>query len=551
MKDQAEQIFFRYVSGEHFSEGLFNHSHNVAKIAEKIAEHTKDLDSDKAYAYGLLHDIGRYPGDVSLNHITIGYKLLLKEGLEDAARIALTHTFYEGQDWEVFWDEKGLTDDEKQFVMDYLNENEFNDYDRLIQLADNMATVEKITTVEDRFADVLTRHTFDHPEDNLRALQNLKKYFDEKTGLDIYTLFSMNILAIESSCDETAAAVISGTPETGPKILSNVVVSQIDIFKEYGGVIPEVAARSHLEAIIPVVNKALKDAGKTWDDIDSIAVTHTPGLLGSLLIGTLTARTLAILHNKPLYPIHHLKSHIYAAWLETEEKPQFPILSLVVSGGHTQILYMKEHNHFEIIGTTRDDAVGECFDKVAKILGLPYPGGPAIAKAAEGGDENKYHFPHPHLTSPARGQQNYSDLDFSFSGLKTAVLRKVQEELNLPLNHPSFDLKNHLREQQIKDFAASFQKTAIDILLENLKKAYEKHPEVKSIVIAGGVSANSLLREKALQMFAKQCPVFFPDKQFSGDNAAMVGAAALYEIANGVKPTDPYHLDILPRSQIY
>ena len=212
---------------------------------------------------------------------------------------------------------------------------------------------------------------------------------------------------------------------------------------------------------------------------------------------------------------------------------------------------MKEHNHFEIIGTTRDDAVGECFDKVAKILGLPYPGGPAIASAAEGGDENRYHFPHPHLTSPARGQQNYSDLDFSFSGLKTAVLRKVQEELNLPLNHPSSDLKNHLVEQQIKDFAASFQKTAIDILLENLKKAKTQHSEVKSIVIAGGVSANDLLRKRALQAFTDSCPVFFPDKKFSGDNAAMVGAAALYEIASGVKPGDPYHLDILPRSQIY
>ena len=393
----------------------------------------------------------------------------------------------------------------------------------------------------------------------------------------------MLILGIETSCDETAAAVV----EDGSKVLSNVVVSQIDIFAEYGGVIPEVAARNHLEVMMPVVKKALEDAKKTWDDIDAIAVTHTPGLLGSLLIGTLTARTLAIVHKKPLYAVHHLKSHIYANWLHEpidekdknilsglpelaseDEGPSpvktgaknpspkesllsFPLLALVVSGGHTQILRMDAHNHFEIIGTTRDDAVGECFDKVAKILGLPYPGGPAIAKAAEGGDENKYHFPHPHLTSPARGQQNYSDLDFSFSGLKTAVLRKVQEELNLPLNHPSFDLKNHLREQQIKDFAASFQKTAIDILLENLKKAYEKHPEVKSIVIAGGVSANSLLREKALQMFAKQCPVFFPDKQFSGDNAAMVGAAALYEIANGVKPTDPYHLDILPRSQIY
>ena len=227
----------------------------------------------------------------------------------------------------------------------------------------------------------------------------------------------MLILGIESSCDETAAAVV----RDGREILSNVVVSQIDIFAEYGGVIPEVAARSHLEAVLPVIDKALTDARCTWDDIDAIAVTHAPGLLGSLLIGTLTARTLAILHDKPLYAVHHLKSHVYANWLSSkdvqdETYPCFPILALVVSGGHTQILYMKAHNQFEIIGTTHDDAVGECFDKVAKILGLPYPGGPAIAKAGKDGDANKYKLPHPKMEG----------LDFSFSGLKTAVLRAVQ-----------------------------------------------------------------------------------------------------------------------------
>ena len=230
----------------------------------------------------------------------------------------------------------------------------------------------------------------------------------------------MKILGIETSCDETAASVV----EDGISILSNVVVSQIDIFKEYGGVIPEVAARSHLEVIMPVINKALADASCSWDDIDAIAVTHAPGLLGSLLIGTLTARTLAILHNKPLYAVHHLKSHVYANWvlaivqsdisrsgarrslpsprgsraipraaalrtplrqeISATHTPSFPLLALVVSGGHTQILYMRGHNQFEIVGTTVDDAVGECFDKVAKILGLPYPGGPSISAAAEG-----------------------------------------------------------------------------------------------------------------------------------------------------------------------
>ena len=352
----------------------------------------------------------------------------------------------------------------------------------------------------------------------------------------------MLILGIETSCDETAAAVV----ENGSHILSNVVVSQIDIFAEYGGVIPEVAARNHLEVIMPVIKKALTDANKTWSDIDAIAVTHTPGLLGSLLIGTLTARTLAILHQKPLYAVHHLKSHIYANWLEANSSstsqsqpnlPVFPLLSLVISGGHTQILKMDAHNHFEIIGTTRDDAVGECFDKVAKILGLPYPGGPAIAHAALTGDRTKYRFPRPKV----------DDLDFSFSGLKTAVLRTVQSELGLPISHPSYDLKNHLTPTQIADFAASFEQTAVDYLLDKLQAAQKLHPDTKSFVIAGGVSANSLLRETATARFNS---FYFPAPKFSGDNGAMVAAAAFFEIQSGVAPTDPYKLNILPRSAI-
>lgn len=338
----------------------------------------------------------------------------------------------------------------------------------------------------------------------------------------------MKILGIETSCDETAAAVV----EDGAKILSNVVVSQIDIFAEYGGVIPEVAARSHLEAMMPVVNKALSDSGCTWEDIDAIAVTHAPGLLGSLLIGTLTARTLAILHDKPLYAVHHLKSHVYANWL-SGEKPAFHLIALVVSGGHTQILYMPTHNQFEIIGTTRDDAVGECFDKVAKILGLPYPGGPSIAKTALEGDAEKYKLPHPKIEG----------LDFSFSGLKTAVLRAVQKELGLPISHPSHDLKNHLSKKQVADFAASFQKTAVEILCEKLALALEQHPDAQSVVIAGGVSANKALREALPE-------AYFPAPSLSGDNGAMVAAAAYYEIISGVEPTDPYSLNIYPRISI-
>lgn len=385
----------------------------------------------------------------------------------------------------------------------------------------------------------------------------------------------MKILAIESSCDETAAAVI----EDGHKILSNVVVSQIDIFAVYGGVIPEVAARSHLEAILPVIHKALDDAGLDQSVIDAIAVTHTPGLMGSLMVGTLTARMLAILWQKPLYAIHHLKSHIYANWLSSVEgpsvEPQFPLLSLVISGGHTQIIYMSDHNQFEIIGTTRDDAVGECFDKVAKILGLPYPGGPAIAECAKKGDQDKYCLPHPKVEG----------LDFSFSGLKTAVLRAVQAECGLPITTPSYELKKHLSAQRRADFAASFQRTAGEILLEKLKLAFDQHPEVKSVVFAGGVSANQSLRDLALggarsapdapeaqnlgkdtkiqqkparrplnadygYFGSRDVSIYFPELRFSGDNAAMVGVAAYYEIKAGVPPTDPYSLSIAPRTNI-
>jgi N6-L-threonylcarbamoyladenine synthase len=345
----------------------------------------------------------------------------------------------------------------------------------------------------------------------------------------------MKILGIESSCDETAAAIV----QDGQKILSNVVVSQIDIHAEYGGVIPEIAARSHIEAINPVIKKALKDAGETIDSIDAIAVTHTPGLVGSLLVGTLAARTLAVTHNKPFYPTHHLKSHIYANWLSGYQ-PDFPLLAAVISGGHTQIIRMERHDHFEIVGTTRDDAIGECFDKVAKILGLPYPGGPNIAKAALKGDAHKYQLPIPKV----------DNLDFSFSGLKTAVLRTIQKELNLPITTPSHELKQHLSEQQIADFAASFQQTAVNIIIKKLKKATELFPETKSILLAGGVSANELLRDELHHTFDSDYQVFVPDFKYSTDNGAMVASAAYYSIQAGEKATDPYALDISPRSAI-
>ena len=338
----------------------------------------------------------------------------------------------------------------------------------------------------------------------------------------------MKILGIESSCDETAAAIV----EDGKKLLSNVVVSQIDIHKEYGGVIPEIAARSHIEAINPVINKALAEANLTIDDIDAIAVTYAPGLIGSLLIGTLAARTLAILHHKPLVKVQHVEGHVYANFLN-EKQPEFPLLALIVSGGHSQLVLFKNHGDYELLGQTNDDAIGEAFDKVAKILGLPYPGGPAIARAAKDGDKFKYHLPDARLKHP---------YDFSFSGLKTAVLRAVQKEVGVSYDFPSFKLKDKLKTSEINDFAASFQYTAIKTLVTKTVKAYNEF-QPKSVVIAGGVAANQELREQlkaALPIDIDYAPI-----SLCTDNAAMIATLGYYKFMNG-KVTDPYELEVIP-----
>lgn len=338
----------------------------------------------------------------------------------------------------------------------------------------------------------------------------------------------MKILGIESSCDETAAAIV----EDGKKLLSNVVVSQIDIHKEYGGVIPEIAARSHIEAINPVINKALAEANLTIDDIDAIAVTYAPGLIGSLLIGTLAARTLAILHHKPLVKVQHVEGHVYANFLN-EKQPEFSLLALIVSGGHSQLVLFKDHGNYELLGQTNDDAIGEAFDKVAKILGLPYPGGPAIARAAKDGDKFKYHLPDAKLKHP---------YDFSFSGLKTAVLRAVQKEVGVSYDFPSFKLKDKLKTSEINDFAASFQYTAIKTLVTKTVKAYNEF-QPKSVVIAGGVAANQELREQlkaALPIDIDYAPI-----NLCTDNAAMIATLGYYKFING-KVTDPYELEVIP-----
>lgn len=349
----------------------------------------------------------------------------------------------------------------------------------------------------------------------------------------------MRILGIESSCDETAAAIV----ENGSTLLSNVVRSQIDIHKAYGGVVPEVAARSHVEVILPVIDQALHDAALTWEDLDGIAVSYAPGLLGSLLIGTLTTRTLALQKNIPLYPIHHVEAHVYANFLTKQSpalsltlpatQPSFPMLALIVSGGHSQLVLFKDHGVYELLGQTQDDAVGEAFDKVAKILGLPYPGGPSIAAAAEHGNPQAYKLP----KSVLKGEY-----DFSFSGLKTAVLRAVQREVGVETTFPSFELSGLLNDVQRANFAASFQYTAISTLVDTTLKAYKAHAPA-SVVIAGGVAANQELR----RVLKERLPVSieYAPMQLCTDNAAMVAALGCF-YAERKEPTSPLLLEVQP-----
>lgn len=349
----------------------------------------------------------------------------------------------------------------------------------------------------------------------------------------------MNILGIESSCDETAAAVV----EDGCKLLSTVVQSQINIHTLYGGVVPEVAARSHIEVINPVVNQALRDAALTWDDIDAIAVTYAPGLLGSLLVGTLAARTLAIIKNKPLYPVHHVEGHVYANFIINQaphlsftlpsRQPDFPMLALIVSGGHSQLVLFKNHGDYELLGQTLDDAVGEAFDKVAKILGLPYPGGVSVDRAALSGDPYTYPLP------KAKVQGEYN---FSFSGLKTAVLRAVQRQAGVDFTFPSFQLAERLTPAQVNDFSASFQRVAFETLVDKTAAAYHQYAPA-SIVIAGGVAASQALRN----MLSERLPlkIEYAPIKLCTDNAAMIAALGYY-YARQRAAADPYDLEVIP-----
>ena len=338
----------------------------------------------------------------------------------------------------------------------------------------------------------------------------------------------MNVLGIESSCDETAASIV----RDGRTLLSNVIHSQIDIHAEYGGVIPEIAARSHIEVINPVINRALSEAQLSWNDIDAIAVTYAPGLVGSLLVGSLAARTLALVKNKPLYPVHHVEAHVYANFLN-QTQPTFPLLALIVSGGHSQLVLFKNHGDYQLLGQTQDDAVGEAFDKVAKIIGLPYPGGPSIARAALSGDPYAYKLPKAKLNGA---------YDFSFSGLKTAVLRSVQREAGVDIRFPSFKLAEKLTDSQKNDFAASFQRTAVDTLVETTLRAYDDYrPE--TVVIAGGVAANRLLRTTLAEKLP--CQIDYAPFELCTDNAAMVASLGFYK-SQVVGPCNPFTLSIVP-----
>lgn len=311
----------------------------------------------------------------------------------------------------------------------------------------------------------------------------------------------IKILAIETSCDETAASVI----QNGSEVLSNVVVSQIESHKRFGGVVPEVASRHHVEAITNVIEVAMTEANLKPNDLDAVAVTEGPGLIGSLLIGINAAKTYAFVHDLPLIPVHHIAGHIYASQLEAPL--QFPLMSLVISGGHTELIYMKDHMSFEIVGETRDDAVGEAFDKVARVIDLPYPGGPHIDKLAQTG-EDTFDFP--------RGLIKEDTYDFSFSGLKSAVINKLHNyrQKGIEIN------KN--------DVAASFQKSVVDVLTDKTFRSMEDY-KVKNLVIAGGVAGNSEIREEFSKLCnARDVNLHIPSLKYCTDNAAMIGAAAYH-----------------------
>lgn len=318
----------------------------------------------------------------------------------------------------------------------------------------------------------------------------------------------MKILGIESSCDETAASVV----EDGRTVLSNIVASQVEEHKIYGGVVPEIASRRHTEAISGVIRAALGDAGCTIRDIDAVAVTYAPGLIGALLVGVNFAKGLSYSSERPLVPVHHLRSHIASNYISHPDlKP--PFLCLVVSGGHSHIIEVKDYTDFKIIGYTHDDAAGEAMDKAARAMGLPYPGGLNLDKAAANGDPKAFKLPHPRVDG--------APYDFSFSGLKTAVLNIINS------------LKQKGEEVNVPDLGASYINAVVDCLCGNTQKAAE-NLGYKKIVLAGGVSANSVLRRRMTELCQKKnWSLYYPELKYCGDNGAMVAAQGYYEFVGG------------------
>jgi len=330
----------------------------------------------------------------------------------------------------------------------------------------------------------------------------------------------MIILGIETSCDETSAAVVTKNPKDAKvKILSNVVASSLSLHAKTGGIIPKEAAREQVKFIIPVIKKAIENSKTKIDNLDAIAVTVGPGLIGSLLVGVETAKVLAYVWKKPIVPVNHLIGHIYANWLTTTSKQQltpnenldivFPALALIVSGGHTDLVLIKNHGKIKWLGGTRDDAAGEAFDKIGRLLGLPYPGGPAIEKASKLGDASLFTFPRPMIYS--------KDFDFSFSGLKAAVARDVKT-------------MKQLNNETIADLSSSIQEAIIDVLVSKTLKAAQKY-NAKSILLGGGVAANQKLRDQLIlntKYLMPNTAIFAPQKSLCTDNAAMIASTAFY-----------------------
>jgi N6-L-threonylcarbamoyladenine synthase len=337
------------------------------------------------------------------------------------------------------------------------------------------------------------------------------------------------ILAVETSCDETGIALV----EDGRKIHSNVVASQVAMHAAAGGIVPEVAARAHLRWIVPVLDEAWSEAGVGWDDVSAVAVTEGPGLAGSLLVGINFAKTLAYVHGKPLVPVSHLEGHLYAAWLNDEARevsePLFPLVALIVSGGHTLLVEMRDHLQYKLLGETVDDAAGEAFDKVGRLLGLPYPGGPAIMKAAAGAIRHDVAFPRAWLGD---------SFDFSFSGLKTAARRTIMAETARAGEGGAAEggaAEVRLPEDRVAELADGFQESVVDVLVTKTIRA-AKAANARSIVLGGGVAANRVLRDRLAQAAqAAGMPLVVPRPALCTDNGAMIGAAAARRFEAGTR----------------